>query len=265
MMLLKVHMRKERKNMRTKEKMNLKIVMMMCLLTGLPASSSAKLNPRQESLKDVQAMTIDVVCSQDAKEAGLSQQDIRENIINQLEKTGIKIMPKQFWQTVPGRCRLKVLIKVYKPSDLKTFIYNLKIYFVQTVTLERIPESKIDAVTWELSWLAHGSKDRLTEAVPANLKIMTDSFIRDYRTANSLSGKPSDTNTGDNVSVAAPKGQIRSGVAASYKYVSSKNSQVFHSPNCRSAKRIKPENLVGYNSRDEVIQAGKRPCKVCKP
>jgi hypothetical protein len=251
--------------MRTNRKMNLKVVMVMYLLAGLTANSSAKLNPRQESLKGVQAMAVDVVCSQDVKDTNLKQQDIRENIVKQLEKAGIKIIPGQLWQTVPGRCRLKVLIKVYEPSDLKAFIYNLKVYFVQTVALERIPETKIDAVTWELSWLAHGSKDRLTEAVPANLKIMTDSFIRDYSTANLLSGEPSDTNTSNNVSVTAPKGQIRSGVAARYKYVSSKNSQVFHSPNCRSAKRITPENLVGYNSRDEAIQAGKRPCKVCKP
>jgi len=237
----------------------------MCLLAGLTANSSAKLNPRQVSLKGVRALTVDVVCSQDAKEAGLKEQDIRENIVKQLEETAIKIMPGQLWGTVPGRCRLKVLIKVYRPSDLKTFIYNLKVCFVQTVTLERNPEAKIDAVTWELAGLAHGSKNRLTEAVPANLKIMTDNFIRDYRTANSLSGEPSGTNARNTVSVTAPQGQIRSGIAARYKYVSSKNSQVFHSPQCRSAKRIKPENLVGYNSRDEAIQAGKRPCKVCKP
>jgi hypothetical protein len=258
-------MRKERKNMRTKKKINLEAVAVMCLLAGLTANSSAKLNPMQESLRGVQAMTVDIVCSEGATEAGLNQQDIRDKLIDQLEQTGIKIIPGQFWQTAPGRCRLKVLIKVYKPSDLKTFIYNLKVYFIQTVALERIPESKIDTATWELSWLGHGSKDRLAESVPANLKSMIDSFIRDYRTSNSFSGKSSDTKTADNVSVTSPKGLIHSDVTVSYKYVSSKNSQVFHRPNCRSAKRIKPENLIGYNSREEAIQAGKRPCKVCKP
>jgi hypothetical protein len=245
--------------------MNLKIVMVMSLLAGLTTNSSARLNPRQASLRGVKEMNVDVVCSQDIKETDLKQQDIRENIVKQLEQTGIKILPEQLWGTAPGRCRLKVLIKVYKPSDLKTFIYNLKVYFVQTVTLERIPEAKIDAVTWELTWLAHGSKDRLTEAVPNNLKIMTDNFIRDYNLANMKDNELSGNSESNAVSVIAPKGQIRSGVAISYKYVSSKNSKVFHSPNCRSAKRINPENLVGYNSKNEVMQAGKRPCKVCKP
>jgi hypothetical protein len=251
--------------MRINRKMKFKFVILMCLLAGVTANSSAKLNPRQASLRDANVMTVDVVCSQDVKDTDLNQQEIRENIVKQLEQAGIKILPVNLWGTAPGRCRLKVLIKVYKPSDLDTFIYNLKIYFVQTVALERIPEAKIDAVTWELAWLAHGSKDRLTEAVPKNLKIMTDNFIRDYHLANPLSNEQSDINAGNAVSVTSPQGQIRSEVTARYKYVSSKNSQIFHLPQCRSAKRIKPENLVGYNSREEVIQAGKRPCKVCKP
>ena len=246
--------------MRTNRRINIQIVMAMCLLAGSTANSSAKLNPRQASLRGANVMTVDLVCSKDVKETDLKQQDIRENIVKQLQQAGIKILPVQLWGTAPGRCRLKVLIKVYRPSDLKTFIYNLKVYFVQTVSLERIPETKIDAVTWELTWLAHGSKDRLSEVVPKNLKIMTDNFIRDYQLAN-----PQSSDSSGNIVSTTPKGQISSGIAARYMYISSKNSQVFHRPNCRSAKRIKPENLVGYNSREEAIQAGKRPCKVCKP
>jgi hypothetical protein len=54
-------------------------------------------------------------------------------------------------------------------------------------------------------------------------------------------------------------------LAIQYKYVASKNSSVFHKPDCRWVEQISPANLVGYNSRDEAIKAGKRPCKWCKP
>jgi len=236
----------------------------MCLLAGFTTNSSARLNPRQASLRDVKEMNVDVICSQEVKETNLNQQDIRRRIVKQLKQTDIKILPEQLWAAAPGRCRLKILIKVYKPTSLETFVYNLKVYFVQTVTLQRIPEIKVDAVTWELSWLAHGSKDRLTEVIPANLKIMTDNFIRDYQLANPKSAELP-VNSDSTVSVEPPRGQIRSDIAVAYRYVSSKNSQVFHSPQCRSVKRIKPENLVGYVSRDEAVQAGKRPCKVCRP
>ncbi|MFB0552861.1 MAG: TIM barrel protein [Phycisphaerae bacterium] len=53
--------------------------------------------------------------------------------------------------------------------------------------------------------------------------------------------------------------------AAGYKFVASRSSRVFHKSDCRWAKRIKPDNLVVYNSRDAAIKAGKRPCKVCNP
>lgn len=250
--------------MNTWKKMNLRIAVMIFLWAGLTTNSSAKLNPMQESLRGVKEITVDVICSDDIKETDLKQQEISKEIEAQVRQGGIKIVSGENRQAVSDRCRLIVLIKVYTPSELKTFIYNLKVYFVQTVTIQRIPDVKIDAVTWELSWLSHGSKGRLNEAIPANLKIMTDNFIKDYQLAN-LKGVSSGNYDSSIVSIAADEKQIRSGVEVQYKYISSKNSQVFHSPECRSAKRIKPENLVSYISRDEAIAAGKRPCKVCKP
>jgi phosphatidylserine/phosphatidylglycerophosphate/cardiolipin synthase-like enzyme len=48
-------------------------------------------------------------------------------------------------------------------------------------------------------------------------------------------------------------------------YVTSKNSQVFHRANCGAAAKISARNLVQYASREEAIQAGKKPCSECKP
>jgi phosphatidylserine/phosphatidylglycerophosphate/cardiolipin synthase-like enzyme len=48
-------------------------------------------------------------------------------------------------------------------------------------------------------------------------------------------------------------------------YVASKNSQVFHRQSCSSVAKIAAHNLVRYASRDEAIQAGKKPCALCKP
>ncbi len=48
-------------------------------------------------------------------------------------------------------------------------------------------------------------------------------------------------------------------------YLASARSQVFHGPDCKSAARISEKNLVHYNTRDEAIQAGKKPCTECRP
>ena len=48
-------------------------------------------------------------------------------------------------------------------------------------------------------------------------------------------------------------------------FVASRNSAVFHKAGCKSAAKISEKNVVRYNSRDEAIQAGKKPCAECQP
>ncbi|BER92722.1 MBL fold metallo-hydrolase [Atrimonas thermophila] len=52
---------------------------------------------------------------------------------------------------------------------------------------------------------------------------------------------------------------------ATYQYVASKNSSVFHYPWCSYAQKIKPENKIYFSTREEAVASGRRPCKVCKP
>ena len=48
-------------------------------------------------------------------------------------------------------------------------------------------------------------------------------------------------------------------------FVASARSQVFHRSDCKSAGKISEKNLVHYGSREEAIQAGKKPCAECRP
>jgi len=50
-----------------------------------------------------------------------------------------------------------------------------------------------------------------------------------------------------------------------WNFVASRKSEVFHRPGCRYAKKISPTNLIGYKTRDEAIQDGRKGCKVCLP
>ncbi len=51
----------------------------------------------------------------------------------------------------------------------------------------------------------------------------------------------------------------------SLEFWGSKHSNKYHYPTCRWAKKIKPYNLVIFESPEEAIEAGYIPCKVCKP
>ena len=54
-------------------------------------------------------------------------------------------------------------------------------------------------------------------------------------------------------------------LAATAKYVASKNSDVYHRPECRVVAGMKVGNLEGYLTKAEARAAGKRPCEICKP
>jgi len=53
--------------------------------------------------------------------------------------------------------------------------------------------------------------------------------------------------------------------AQEYKYAASKNSDIFHYIDCSYVKKIKPEDLILFKTREEAIASGRRPCKKCKP
>ncbi len=57
----------------------------------------------------------------------------------------------------------------------------------------------------------------------------------------------------------------KTGAAVAGGFVASSRSQVFHRPDCKSAAKISAKNLVHYATRDEAIQAGKKPCAECQP
>ncbi len=239
----------------------------MLVLAGASGSSFAKLSPQQASLSGVGTMTVHTSCSEDAAEIGFDEEDIRRDIQRQLENADIEVRPPQTWGTVPGRCRLRVAVKVYRPAHHEILVYNLKIDFLQTVTLERNPRTRIDAATWELMWFAHGSESRLAQAIPQNLKVLTASFIKDYRQVNPRDDKTSGSKDSNNPST-APRQHPKSypgSVAGKYEFIGSKSSDVFHKSDCRSTSSISSENLVSYKTREEAVKAGKRPCKWCNP
>lgn len=231
----------------------LSVAFAACVLAACGADCFGELNGQQESLAGVKLITVHVNCCELAKEAGLDEEQIQKNLSRLLDDAGIKVVRPEIWETLPGRCRLKASVTVHKPVHLEMLIYNLKVEFVQEVTLARLPQAKIDAATWERVWFAHGSPKTLAEAVPHNLRVLTASFIRDHRQANPTEAEP--IKSGD------PAPPAASGAG----FIGSKGSDVFHKSDCRWAQNISVDNLVKYSSRDEASKAGKRPCKWCNP
>ena len=250
--------------MKTKRQKLITIILVTYVLVGLTVNSFAELSGEQKSLRGIKVMAVKVGCSQEAEEAGLKEEDIRKDIATRLEEAGIKIIPEYMY----GPPRLDIRIKAYKIPRQEMFVDNIDVLLKEQVTLPRNPKEEITAVTWELSWLSNASPKQFVKHIQSNIKILINAFIREYRAANPPDSRPADTNDIGAVSATVPgKLTVASAKppAAEYKFVASKNSDVFHKPDCRWAKKISSKNLEGYNSKEEAIKAGKRPCRWCKP
>ena len=53
--------------------------------------------------------------------------------------------------------------------------------------------------------------------------------------------------------------------AQSCVYIGNRKSHKFHRPDCRYGKKISPGNRTCFDFREEAINTGYTPCKVCKP
>ncbi len=53
--------------------------------------------------------------------------------------------------------------------------------------------------------------------------------------------------------------------AAGSEVVGSRNSDVYHRPDCEWAKKISPKNLVKFKSAKDAVSEGRRACNGCNP
>jgi hypothetical protein len=160
---------------------------------------------------------------------------------------------------------LRVDIDVLDIKDSQQVVFRVQTSLARLVYPGRESRLNFKADVWQSeSTMQVVSAEGTAAAVTSAVLGQVEAFIHAYLAANPTRKRPSDANDIDTTA----KEQVEPAAESTpveYKYVASKNSKVFHRPDCIWAKRIKPENLVGYSSRDEAINAGKRPCRQCNP
>jgi hypothetical protein len=195
--------------------------------------------------------------------------ELHEKILQRIIKAGIKrysgpirvsLMPSNLPISI-----LRIDVDMLKLDDLQQYVMRIQTSLAVEVSLANEPKRSMKAdIWWTVPTMQVVSIEGMSDTVTEVVLHQVDRFIESYLEVNPPNKRPSDANDISIVPKEQPKPVAKS-TSAEYKYVASKNGEVFHTPNCRSAKRISPENLVVYKTREEAIKAGKRPCKVCKP
>jgi len=160
---------------------------------------------------------------------------------------------------------LTVEITLIRPGQSDQTVFCLQTSLARVVVLQGRDNITLKAPVWKTQpALGLTSGETLHSVVAAAVAEQVQAFLKGRKDADeSAEHFPSSAaHTSPAKTAADPTPTI---TTAEYHYVASKNSTVFHLPGCSSVKRISPDNLVGYKTRDEAINAGKRPCKLCKP
>jgi len=164
---------------------------------------------------------------------------------------------------------LRINIDLLGPLNVQRYVWRVQ----TSVTVDVRPQVDTPVIVrsdvWMVGATAQPASPREEFATVSNLVMeQVEAFISAWLTANRQAGLVPETDRSGAVSPQPVPQQARPQARpteAKYQYLSSKYSKIFHKPDCRWAKRILPKNLAGYNSREEAVKAGKRPCKICKP
>lgn len=95
-----------------------------------------------------------------------------------------------------------------------------------------------------------------------NLKVATPGRLEAYASKKAPDG-------GRITVFPGKKGRFRtqtaddSSISTSARFLANRNSELFHDPVCKSVKRINSENIIAFDSIEQAIGEGFKPCRAC--
>ena len=146
--------------------------------------------------------------------------------------------------------RLRICVEAVSVDECGRSVYRVQTALSRIVTFTDHRELRVQADVWRLNpVMAAVANDDLPKTVDAAVLTQVEAFAGAYHAARRFHQR---TGAAEEPAEGSP-------------FVASKSSSVFHRADCRWARNITAANRVTYATRAEAVQAGKRPCKTCKP
>lgn len=232
------------------------------LLANPPAAGTGRadlaesdlLISRHEVLADIDRVCAVLVTPETKSgQSSGSYEPLRAQVVEKLRVEGVEHIECQTGITP----RLHVHIEVVPLAEHGVSVYRVQTALSRIVTFTDHRELKVQADVWRLRPVMQAVPDvNLSEALAHAVLTQVEVFAGACRTAHRL--QPSAASAEGDPSAVHPD-------ADPIGFVASRNSIVFHRPNCPSVARISERNRVTYTTRQEAVAAGKRPCKMCRP
>jgi len=164
--------------------------------------------------------------------------------------------------------RLVVGIEGIPVPDCDTYVVRVQTSLRRVVTFATDGDRHVQAEVWRLRPAMKAvPKEDVSDAIAAAVVTQTEAFAGAYRAAQRLRPRAAagQEPASSGQAARADVKEATNEAASPYPFVASRSSTVFHRSDCRWAQNIAAHNRVGYRTREEALQDGKRPCKSCKP
>lgn len=201
---------------------------------------------------------------------GLAWKDLETTVKSKINQAGIKIAEAIQHEHVLRSLavpELRIAINMLKIEEPNQYILHIQTSLAKRVYLTGDNSQSLKVDVWKTEPIMQAvSAENMPATITSAALEQVEAFILACLVANPPNKRTSGPEANDiSEAVKDQNEPAAEPTPAEYKYVASKNGKAFHKPECGWVKRIKPENLVYYNSRDEAINAGKTPCGQCKP
>ena len=203
---------------------------------------------------------------------GLVWADLQRKIEEKVKRANIEIaegvhLGQGFRaQNIP---ELRVQMEMIRFADLKLYVFRARTTLAAKAHLEE-RDLYFKADIWKSTPVLQSVPEQEMSVVVTNtILAQVEAFLGAWRAANPQDGQSSGKAGGASGTIVQrpqrPTKPITKRTVAKQQYAGSKNSKIFHKPDCSWVGKIKAENLRSYASREEAVGAGKRACKTCKP
>ncbi|MBP7053200.1 MAG: hypothetical protein KBE65_19510 [Phycisphaerae bacterium] len=213
-------------------------------------------------LADVNQLTV-VLATRDTPgvERMIDAADVKARVLHKLGEAGVGVVPRGT-ETTP---RLVVHIEGMEVPGSDQSVFRVQTALDRLVIVPGQGNRQLLTEVWRVGpTMAVVAKSQVGGAICDAVLVQTGAFADAHRTARRLLGATKDAPGAETQGPAQLLLQTPA-VTSPSTFVASRNGRAFHRPGCRWAQNISADNMVRYQTREEALAGGKKPCKSCKP
>jgi len=247
------------------------VITILCT-TVFAAAADTKTVPRTVGsiLKDTEKVFILIVpAGEQVAKSGVNLRKLESAVRNHLKQAGISaviIRTAKDTAKLVGPPDLRIDIDMFEFDIVGQYVFSVQTSLAVKVSLPKKPSRVFKADIWSTgSILNAASEQNISEAVTQTVLEQVRYFIACVKIKIEPRGSYIIDSNDVSVKKLKTKAQPKQTKEVKIKYVSSVSSKKFHKQICRYAKRIHPKNIIKYDSRQQAVEMGKKPCKSCTP